>query len=50
MEGYRVCLTCGIIDYSMVKKRCSNCKRLYFEHLPNIEKLNEITKEVVGED
>jgi len=29
MEPYRMCLKCGVFDYSMVSEWCPNCQKKY---------------------
>ena len=29
MNPYRICLGCGVLDYSMMTEKCSRCGHIY---------------------
>ena len=37
MNPYRICLGCGVLDYSMMTEKCSKCGHIY----KTTEKLNQ---------
>ena len=42
MNPYRICLGCGVLEYSMIAEKCTKCGHSYISTVKSTENLNQI--------